>query len=108
MLPWHELAARFPLPVEIWIDDHTLRGEGRAVSLVKGEIVTGLHLIPEHRRVPGQPSSMGASVGVKHKLVRIKSMPRLGLIWPVDAVAIEGPWTYLGQVPMENLVGVLR
>ena len=106
VVPGHELAVGLAFPVEIGIDHHAFGHEGRAVPLVEGEVVHRLHLIAEDRGIPLELAGMGAGIGVEHQLVRIEAVPRVRLVGPVDAVAIEGAGPDLGQVPVEDLVGV--
>ena len=106
VVPGHKLAVGLAFPVEIWIDHHAFRHEGRAVPLVEGEVVHRLHLIAEDRGVPFELAGMGAGIGVQHQLVGIEAVPRVRLVGAMDAVAIEGAWPDLGQVPVEDLISV--
>ena len=63
-------------------------------------------LIAEDRGIPLELVGMGAGIGVEHQLVWIKAVPRVRLVGAMDAVAIEGARSDLGQVPVEDLVGV--
>ena len=106
VVPGHELAVGLAFPVEIGIDHHAFGHEGRAVPLVEGKVVHRLQLIAEDRGIPFELAGMGAGIGVEHHLVRIEAVPRVRLVGAVDAVAIKGAGSDLGQVPVEDLIGV--
>ena len=95
------------MPVEIRIDDDRLRHEGRAVALVEGQVVfLGADRVAEYRGVPCQLAGMGAGIRVEQQLVGVEAVARLGLIGAVHAEAVERPRPDIGDMAVEDLVGV--
>ena len=47
-----------------------------------------------------------AGIGVEQQLVGIEAVAQVRLVRPVDAIAIQGARPHLGQVAVEDLVGV--
>ena len=64
--------------------------------------------VAEHGRIPLQIADVGPCIGVEQQLHRIEAMPRVGLVGPVHAIAIDLTGTKIRQPAVKNLVGVFR
>ena len=101
------VALGLAMPVEIRVDDHAFRHEGRAVPLVETEIVVRMpDRVAEQRGIPGQLAVMGARIGIEQELVRVETVAGLGLVGAVHAVAVDLPWSDIRQITVEDLIGV--
>ncbi len=108
LVPVHIVPCGLGLPIEIGIDHHAFRHEGRAVALIEGEVVAALHLVAEHGRIPCQRAGMGARIGIEQQLVGVEAMAGVGLIGAIDAVAIEGAGADPGDIAVKHLIGIFR
>ena len=99
------LAARGQVRL-VHVGDDAFRHEGRRVALVEGEVVTRLHLVAEHGRIPGQVADVDAGVGVEQQLVRIEAVTLLRLVGPVDAEAVELSGLHVREIAVEHLIGI--
>ena len=96
------------MPVEVGIDDGAFRHETRAVPLVEGQVVPlGADGVAEHGGVPDELAGVGARIRVEQELVRIEAMSGLGLERPVSAEPVKRAGSDVGDVAVEDLVGVL-
>ena len=105
-VPRHRTPDLLAPPVEVRVDHDALRHEGRAVALVEGRVLLA-HLVAEDRRVPLQLADVRARVRVEQQLVRVETMPLVGVIGPVRAIAVDRPRPEVGHVAVPDLVPVL-
>ncbi len=49
---------------------------------------------------------MGARVRIEQQLVGVEAMPGLGLVGPVDAIAVKRAGADVRQIAVKNLVGI--
>ena len=95
------------MPVEVRVYHHAFRHEGRAVALVKTEIVVRMpDRVAEQRAIPGQLAVMGARIGVEQQLVRVEAVAGIGLVGAMHAVAVDLSWSDIRQVTVADLIGV--
>ena len=93
-------------PGESGVDDLGERRPGGRVAGVEGEVFVGVvDFVAEERVVPLHSSADGSGVGVEQQLVRIAAMAPLGVVGAVDAVAVEGAGTDVGEVAVEDVEG---
>ena len=73
-------------PVEVRVDDHRLGHAGRRVVVVAAVGVA--EVVAEQGLVPLKCAVDGLRIGVHQHLVRVAPQSRLGVVRPVDAVAV--------------------
>src|SRR5688572_13688162 len=101
-------AAALARPVEVWIDHCALGHEWSAIAFVECEIVAGLQLVAEERRIPPQLADVRESIRVEQELVWIEAVPCGRFIGTVDSIAIRRSRLNVGDVAVPDLVRVLR
>ena len=109
----HELIPAQPrrpigAPRESAVDDPALGHVFRAVAFVEGEVVAGLDLVAEQRRVPVDLADERLGIRVEQQLVMVEPMTLFGRIRAVHAVTVDGAGPRLGHETVEDLVGVFR
>ena len=102
----HGMRRRAVAPGEGGVDDAGLQHEGRAVALVEGQVVAGLDLVAEQRRVPLELADHLLGVGIEQQLVGIEAVAGRGLVGAVHAIAVDRARPRIGQVAVPDLVGV--
>jgi hypothetical protein len=108
LIPGHGTPSVLTPPIEIRIDDDAFCHVRRTVALVERQIISGFHLISEHCRVPLQGTCMGARIGIKDELVRIKAVTGVWLVRTVHSVPIKRPRSNVRHIAMEDLIVVFR
>jgi hypothetical protein len=88
------------------IDDAGLEVERRAVALVEGQVVVGLHLVAEQSGIPLQLADHLPGVGVDQELIGIEAVAGGRLVGTMDAVAVGRAWPRIGEVAVPDLVGI--
>src|SRR5690349_25147137 len=88
VLPWNTWLSR-PAPGEGRIDDAALEREGRAVPLVKSQIVARRPLVAEQGGVPSNMTDDLLRIGLAQQLVGIEALSRNGYGMAVTALTIE-------------------
>jgi hypothetical protein len=106
--PGHALVRAFAREVEIRVDDDAFRHKGRRVPLVKGQIVTGLHLVAENGRIPDQVADVGLGVGVEQQLIRVEAVAVVGFIRPMDAIAVTLSGFKSRNIAVPHFIRMLR
>src|SRR5207302_2720603 len=96
-------------PVEGLVDDDGLRHAARIVAPIEREVLARTPgTIGEMRIAPYQPSGKPLGVGVEQQLVGIKAVAVLGLVGPVNAVAIELSGRNVVQIAVPDIFGAFR
>ncbi|MNU90348.1 hypothetical protein D3C71_802130 [compost metagenome] len=95
-------------PGERRIDHRALGHERCAVAFVEAQVlVTMAHGVAEQRRRPLQLAHHLPGVGVQQQLVAVETVPGLGRVRAVHAIAVALARAGVGQVAVPYLVGVL-
>ena len=79
---------------------------GALSRVVEGQVVAGLELVAEQRRVPFSSPTICPGVGVEQQLVRIEAVAFLRLVGAVHAIAVDRAGPRVRQVAVPDLVGV--
>ena len=88
------------------VDHDRLGHGGGTVALVEAQILfLGADLIAVQRVGPFDLAMELASIGIEQQLVRIETMPGLGLVAAMRAVAIKQARPDIRQIAMPYLVG---
>ncbi|MCY1183857.1 hypothetical protein D9M73_245080 [compost metagenome] len=96
-------------PGEGRVDDLALGHEGGAVAFVEAEVgILRADHVAEQRLRPAQPAHQLLGVGVDQQLVGVETVAVLRLVGAVNAVAVDLSGVGIGQVAVENFVGVFR
>ncbi|MND86631.1 hypothetical protein D3C80_786060 [compost metagenome] len=91
------------------VDDLALGHERRAVALIETEVAVGVtNGVAEQRFGPFQAAHQLFGVRVDQQLVGVETVAVLRLIGAVYAVAVDLSGVGIGQVAVENFVGVFR
>src|SRR5258708_24809451 len=94
------------VPVEGFGDDDGLRHAPRIVTPIEREVLARAPgAIGEMRIAPYQPSGKPPGVGVEQQLVGIEAVAVLGLIGPVNAIAIELSRRNVVQITVPYIFG---
>jgi len=85
--------------------DDTLRDHGGGVATVEGQVGTlRAQPVPVQRIVPADAAEELARIRIDEQLVRVESMPALGLVGAVNPVAVELARPQALDVHVPNLV----
>src|SRR5580692_5275587 len=107
LVPGNTSHPRLATPVKVWVDNHALGHERRAVAFVKRQIFQlRSNCVAEALWRPADLPCMRACVRVEHKLVGIESVPGRRFVGPMDPESVDTAWVYIQQIPMPDLVGV--
>src|SRR5262245_25565658 len=60
------------------------------------------------RIAPHQPSGQPLGIGVDQELVRVETKAALGLVWTMDAVAVELARGHVVQIAVPDVLAALR
>ena len=89
------------VPVEERVDDHAHHHVRRGVLVVDG--VRLAQVVGEQRRVPVDLAVHGLGVRVQEQLVRVEPVAGVGVVRPVDAVAVLLPGLDLREVAVPDV-----
>ena len=97
------------LPVEVGVDDHALGHERRAVALIEAQIVVlGADGVAEDGVIPLQLADVAAGIRIEQQLVRVETMPGIGLVGTMHAQPVYRARVHIFDVAVPDLIGVFR
>ena len=95
-------------PVEGFVDHDGLRHAAGIVAPVEREVLARASgAIGEMRIAPYQPSGKPPGIGIEQQLVGVEAVAMLGLIGPVNAIAIELSGRDVVQIAVPDIFGAL-
>ena len=95
-------------PVEGLVDDDGLRHAARIVAPVEREVLArAAGAIGEMRVAPHQPSGEPPGIGIEQQLVGVEAVAVLGLIGPVNAIAVELSGRDVVQIAVPDVLAAL-
>ena len=93
-------------PVEGFVDDDGLGHAARIVAPVEREVLArAAGAIGEMRIAPHQPAGKALGVGIEQQLVGVEAMAVLGLIGPMNAIAVELSGRNVVQITVPDIFG---
>ena len=95
-------------PVKVLIDHSAFRHKWSTITLIKGPVITGFHVITEQSRIPLELPHMRIGVRIEKQFMWIKAMAGFGIIGTMDAIPIGRTWMDAGQIPVPDLIGIFR